>query len=90
MINGTSLDIPGPPRVSAAMTNLGGVPTIFGGAYGSNNDPPVMSVMSFQHTDEHGNIVNKWRSKPAMHLPRKRHSVVSVSVEFLCGTPSTT
>ena len=90
IINNHSIDLNGPDRVSTAMTNLEGVPTIFGGAYRSRNESAVSSVMGFQHTDEAGDIVNKWLNLHPMDLPRKHHSVVSVPAEFLCDTPSTT
>lgn len=84
-INGNPLDIPGLPRVAAAMTTLNNIPTIFGGVLIDDSyAQETEAVWKFVDVYDNGSIINQWEHSWPMKTKRQRHSVVSVPIDFLC------
>ena len=89
-INGRPIDIPGLPRVDAAVTTLNNIPTLFGGAFNvSGHITATGTVLQFVDTDENGTPGNEWKINGTMEVPRQQHSVVSVPIDFLCHQETT-
>ena len=60
------------------MTTLNGVPFLFGGMDWDNDDISESNeVFYFEN--------NEWMKYIAMNVPRQRHLVIAVPLEFLCG-----
>ena len=89
-LNGSSLVVPGPPKVAAAMTTLNGVPTLFGGSADGQSGEESDHVYQFQVEDADGTPVNEWKPVVPMNDPRQRHTVVSVPLDFICAQELTT